>query len=74
MYDTNPILWPVNEPMPKVDALVQCAGEAFYVNDIPTLPNEVFCAFVTSDICTGEIVNIDPEPALVSSFSLLYGE
>lgn len=64
VYDTNPITWPVNEPMPKVEALIQCAGEAFYSNDLVTQPKEVFCAFVTSDICTGEIESIDPAPAL----------
>ncbi|XP_022826959.1 probable aldehyde oxidase gad-3 [Spodoptera litura] len=64
VYDTNPIIWPVNEPMPKVDALVQCAGEAQYCNDLPTQPKEVFCAFVTSDIGTGEIESIDATPAL----------
>lgn len=53
--------------MPKKDALVQCAGEAQYVNDLPTQLDEVFCAFVTSDICTGEIESIDPTPALVSA-------
>lgn len=66
-FDTNPILWPVTEPMPKVEALIQCAGEANYVNDIPEVTQEVYCAFVTSDICTGEILEIDPTPALVRS-------
>lgn len=65
VYDTNPLIWPVNEPMPRVDALIQCAGEAKYVNDLPTQPREVYCAFVTSDICIGEIESIDPTPALV---------
>ncbi|CAH0400156.1 unnamed protein product [Chilo suppressalis] len=64
VYDTNPIIWPINEPMPKVDALIQCAGEASYVNDIPVRQQELFCAFVTSDICVGEIESIDPTPAL----------
>ncbi|XP_075977021.1 uncharacterized protein LOC142977165 [Anticarsia gemmatalis] len=64
VYDTNPLIWPITEPMPKIDALIQCAGEAMYVNDLPTQPNEVYCAFVTSDICTGEIESIDPAPAL----------
>ncbi|KAF9823388.1 hypothetical protein SFRURICE_006601 [Spodoptera frugiperda] len=64
VYDTNPIIWPVNEPMPKVEALVQCAGEAQYCNDLPTQPKEVFCAFVTSDVGTGEIESIDATPAL----------
>ncbi|XP_052749009.1 uncharacterized protein LOC113513039 [Galleria mellonella] len=64
VFDTNPIIWPITEPMPKLDALIQSAGEAKYVNDMPTDPKEVFCAFVTSDICTGEIESIDPTPAL----------
>nr|XP_049700586.1 probable aldehyde oxidase gad-3 [Helicoverpa armigera] len=64
VYDTNPKIWPVNEAMPKLDALIQCAGEATYSNDLPTQPKEVFCAFVTSDICTGEIESIDASPAL----------
>ncbi|XP_063618136.1 xanthine dehydrogenase/oxidase-like [Cydia splendana] len=63
-YDTNPLTWPITEPSPKVEALIQCAGEVKYVNDLPTQPREVFCAFVTSDICTGEILEIDPTPAL----------
>lgn len=53
--------------MPKIDALIQCAGEAKYSNDLPTQPKEVYCAFVTSDICTGEIESIDATPALVCS-------
>ncbi|KAI5646262.1 molybdopterin-binding domain of aldehyde dehydrogenase domain-containing protein [Phthorimaea operculella] len=64
VYDTNPIIWPITEPMPKIEALIQCAGEAKYSNDLPTQPKEVWCAFVTSDICTGEILEIDPSPAL----------
>ncbi|KAM3958764.1 uncharacterized protein ACR2FA_007169 [Aphomia sociella] len=64
VYDTNPLIWPITEPIPKLDALIQCAGEAKYVNDLPTQAKEVFCAFVTSDICTGEIESVDPTPAL----------
>lgn len=65
VYDTNPNIWPINEPMPKVEALIQCAGEAKYVNDLPTQQGEVFCSFVTSDIGSGIIEEIDPSPALV---------
>lgn len=67
VYDTNPIIWPMTEPTPMAEALIQCAGEAKYCNDLPTQPKEVFCAFVTSDICTGEIESIDATPALVST-------
>ncbi|XP_053608971.1 probable aldehyde oxidase gad-3 [Plodia interpunctella] len=64
VYDTNPIVWPDTEPIPKREALIQCAGEIKYVNDLVTQPKEVFCAFVTSDICTGELESIDPTAAL----------
>ncbi|CAF4846895.1 unnamed protein product [Pieris macdunnoughi] len=64
VYDTNPILWPLNEPMPKVEALIQCSGEAIYVNDVETMQKEVYCAFVTAKIFSGDIEHIDPAPAL----------
>ncbi|XP_037970324.2 xanthine dehydrogenase 1 [Plutella xylostella] len=64
VYDTNPIIWPITEPMPKVEALIQCAGEIKYVNDVPKQAREVHVAFVTSDVATGEILDIDPSPAL----------
>ncbi|CAH2057001.1 unnamed protein product, partial [Iphiclides podalirius] len=64
IYDTNPLLWPLNEPMPKLESLVQCSGEALYVNDVPAQANEVFCSFVTSNVCRGVIKSIDPTAAL----------
>ncbi|CAK1549450.1 unnamed protein product [Leptosia nina] len=64
VYDTNPVLWPLNEPMPKVEALIQCAGEATFVNDVQTMRKEVYCAFVTAKIFSGSIEHIDPTPAL----------
>lgn len=66
VYDTNSLLWPLNEPMPKLESLAQCSGEALYVNDLPTQANEVFCSFVTADVCRGTIESIDPSMALVS--------
>ncbi|CAK1549448.1 unnamed protein product [Leptosia nina] len=64
VYDTNPVLWPLNEPMPKVEALIQCAGEATFVNDVQTMRKEVYCAFVTAKIFSGSIEHIDPTNAL----------
>lgn len=51
--------------MPKVEALIQCAGEAPFMEDIPTLPGEVFAAFVLSTVTVGEIDEIDASPAMV---------
>lgn len=65
VYDTNPSIWPINEPTPKVEALIQCSGEADFVNDITTQRQEVFAAFVTSKVATGEIESIDTSKAMV---------
>ncbi|XP_023950417.2 uncharacterized protein LOC112054759 [Bicyclus anynana] len=64
IFETNPSLWPLNEPMPKLEALMQCSGGAIYTEDIPTLPKEVFAAFVLSTVALGTIVGIDPSKAL----------
>ncbi|XP_075976855.1 uncharacterized protein LOC142977053 [Anticarsia gemmatalis] len=64
IFDTNPAEWPLNQPLPKLEGLIQCAGEAMYVDDIPTLPNEVYAAFVLSTVGRGRISNIDPTAAL----------
>ncbi|XP_022827043.1 xanthine dehydrogenase-like [Spodoptera litura] len=64
LFDTNPAMWPITKPIPKTEALIQCAGEAFYTEDIPTLPNEVFCAFALSTVAIGDIESIDASEAL----------
>ncbi|XP_068085795.1 uncharacterized protein [Anabrus simplex] len=63
-YDTDKSIWPLNKPIPKVEALIQCSGEALYVNDVPTIPNELFAAFVLTRVAQGNIAKIDPSPAL----------
>ncbi|CAN4120099.1 unnamed protein product [Withania somnifera] len=40
--------YPVGEPMKKVGAAMQAAGEAVYVDDIPSLPNCLHGAFIYS--------------------------
>lgn len=45
---------------------IQCAGEAQYTDDITTMANEVFGAFVLSTIAIGTIIKIDATEALVS--------
>ncbi|XP_045452021.1 LOW QUALITY PROTEIN: xanthine dehydrogenase-like [Melitaea cinxia] len=64
IFTTNPTTWPVNKPFPKLDALIQCAGEAKYTEDLPSLPGEVFAAFVLSTVGRGTIDSIDPSVAL----------
>ncbi|XP_061376909.1 uncharacterized protein LOC116770937 [Danaus plexippus] len=64
IFDTNPSLWPLNKPIPKLDGLIQCAGEAKYSEDVPRLPGEVFAAFVLTTVALGKINHIDASRAL----------
>ncbi|XP_047028407.1 xanthine dehydrogenase-like [Helicoverpa zea] len=64
VFDTNPSVWPITKPIIKVEALIQCAGEAFYTEDLPTFPGEVFCALALSTVAVGDIVSIDGSKAL----------
>ncbi|XP_063894693.1 xanthine dehydrogenase/oxidase [Helicoverpa armigera] len=63
-FTSDPTIWPLNQPIAKVESLIQCAGEAQYTDDIPTMPNEVFGAFVLSTVALGTIVKIDASAAL----------
>lgn len=66
-YETDKSLWPLNQPVPKIEALVQCSGEAVFANDLPTQANEVFAAFVTADVNAGSIIkDFDTTEAFVS--------
>uniref|UniRef100_T1GSG5 FAD-binding PCMH-type domain-containing protein n=1 Tax=Megaselia scalaris TaxID=36166 RepID=T1GSG5_MEGSC len=53
------------QPVIKREALVQCSGEAFYNNDLPPLPNEVYLAFVQAKVVGAKIEIIDPTEALL---------
>ncbi|CAG4933306.1 unnamed protein product [Parnassius apollo] len=64
IFDTNSTLWPLNQPIQKVEGLIQCAGEAPYTEDIPPLPREVFASFVLSTVAVGDIEVIDSTRAL----------
>ncbi|XP_036145980.1 xanthine dehydrogenase isoform X2 [Monomorium pharaonis] len=63
-YDTDKNEWPVNKPVPKLDAIKQTSGESQYCNDLPPYPREVFCAFVLTKIGNGKIDSIDASKAL----------
>ncbi|XP_064292368.1 uncharacterized protein LOC128674487 [Plodia interpunctella] len=65
VYDTDKSIWPLNQPVPKLEALAQCSGEAVFANDLPTQTDEVFAAFVTADVNAGsKISGFDPGEAL----------
>nr|QLI62139.1 aldehyde oxidase 8 [Streltzoviella insularis] len=63
-FQTDSSLYPLNQPVQKLEALIQSAGEAQYANDTPWLPREVFGAFVLSTIHVGEIDHIDTTEVL----------
>ncbi|KAG5676994.1 hypothetical protein PVAND_006785 [Polypedilum vanderplanki] len=63
-FDTYKQNWPLTKNIPKIEADIQCTGEAKYINDHPPLPNELHAAFVTAKNVHGEILNIDASKAL----------
>lgn len=63
-YDTYPSLYPVTQTLNKLEAGIQCSGEAVYVNDMPKQPNELWAAFVLADKVGGLISGFDTTVAL----------
>lgn len=66
VFDTYKEYWPLTKNIPKIEADVQCTGEAKYVNDFPNQPNEAYAAFVLAKVVHGKIGSIDASRALVS--------
>ncbi|CRL08602.1 CLUMA_CG021290, isoform A [Clunio marinus] len=64
VFDTYKKNWPLTKNIPKIEADVQCTGEAKYVNDLPSLPNEVYAAFVQAKKVHGKILSINASRAL----------
>lgn len=64
-YETDSSLYPINKPVEKYEARLQCTGEAIYANDEPILPGELHAAFVYSTVANCELDTVDPTPALV---------
>jgi len=63
-YQTDPKLYPINKPVEKLEATVQCSGEAEYINDIPALHNEVHAAMVLTTQANCDILSVDTSEAL----------
>ncbi|XP_050550159.1 uncharacterized protein LOC118267487 [Spodoptera frugiperda] len=63
-YQTDKSVFPLNQPINKMEGLIQASGEATYTNDIPPIPRQVFGAFVLSTIHKGTVDTIDIEGAL----------
>lgn len=65
-FQSDQGLYPLNQAAPKLEAKIQCSGEAQYINDVPNYAYQVFAAFVLSTIHVGEIDFIDGSEVLVS--------
>jgi len=63
-YDTVPVEYPVTEPLKKIEADAQVTGEATYVDDMNTYPDQLEAAFVLSTVGNARIGSIDPSAAL----------
>ncbi|XP_026467610.1 indole-3-acetaldehyde oxidase-like [Ctenocephalides felis] len=63
-YETNKDLWPLQQPIPKIESLYQCAGEAEYIPYISLKPKELYASFVLAKKPLANIINIDPKDAL----------
>ncbi|XP_037946120.1 xanthine dehydrogenase-like isoform X2 [Teleopsis dalmanni] len=63
-YEIKKKNFPVNQPVEKLEAIIQCAGEATYMNDTLTTNNSLYCAFVGATRVGAKIVNIDAKEAL----------
>ncbi|XP_065095835.1 uncharacterized protein LOC135717607 [Ochlerotatus camptorhynchus] len=63
-YKTFPQNWPLTKNIPKLEAFAQTAGEAAYINDMPTMAHELFAAFVVATKPRTFIKQIDVTEAL----------
>lgn len=67
-FETFEKKWPLTKNIPKLEAQIQCSGEALYVNDIPYQPGELYAAFVLANKVHSTIIGFEAEDALVRLF------
>uniref|UniRef100_A0A0K8S633 Xanthine dehydrogenase n=2 Tax=Lygus hesperus TaxID=30085 RepID=A0A0K8S633_LYGHE len=63
-FDSDRSQWPLNQPVPKLEGLMQCSGEAEYTNDIPQFKEEVWAQLVLCDRAMATIKNVDTSEAM----------
>ncbi|XP_036322912.1 indole-3-acetaldehyde oxidase-like [Rhagoletis pomonella] len=63
-FETIEKNYPITQPVQKTDALLQCSGEATYMDDTITTANAVFCAFANATRVGATIEQIDASDAL----------
>ncbi|CAG9770996.1 unnamed protein product [Ceutorhynchus assimilis] len=55
-YGTNEAMYPVTQPVVKLEALAQTSGQTQYIVDKPDLPNQLHACFVTAESTPGSII------------------
>ncbi|KAJ8936468.1 hypothetical protein NQ314_012330 [Rhamnusium bicolor] len=64
-FETNKSLYPLSQPISKIEAVYQTTGEAEYITDMPDLPNQLYAAFVLAKSSpNSKIVKINTDKAL----------
>ncbi|XP_011197089.1 uncharacterized protein LOC105221652 [Zeugodacus cucurbitae] len=63
-FETIEKNYPITQPVQKLDGLIQCSGEATYMDDTLTTSNAVFCAFANATRVGAHIEQIDSSEAL----------
>ncbi|KAG1676609.1 Xanthine dehydrogenase [Nymphon striatum] len=63
-FYTNQSEWPLTKPVPKLEALIQCSGEAQYAGDHETLSGQLYGAFVPSSVGNATLKSINTKIAL----------
>ncbi|XP_017150611.1 abscisic-aldehyde oxidase-like [Drosophila miranda] len=64
VYQTQRQNYPVSQAVQKVEGMIQCSGEATYMNDVLTTANTVHCAFVGATKVGATVDEIDAKEAL----------
>lgn len=64
-FDTYKEKYPLTQPVKKYEGLIQCSGEAKYINDLPYQKDELWAAFVPATKPHAKIGKIDATDALV---------
>ncbi|KAG1683136.1 Xanthine dehydrogenase [Nymphon striatum] len=68
-YYTDETVWPLTKPVQKLEAMIQCSGEAEYAGDFESLKDQLYAAFVLSSEANAKIDSIDSKAAMVSAVS-----
>ncbi|XP_017009213.3 uncharacterized protein AOX3 [Drosophila takahashii] len=64
VFETQKKNYPITQAVEKVEGMIQCSGEATYMNDVLTTSNTLHCAFVGATKVGATIDQIDASEAL----------